>query len=228
MIIKVRKTGDYAAIRNATLCDKRLSFRARGILAYLLSKPVNWQVSTQDLINQEQEGRDAIRACFKEMKGIGYAILEPVAGGGSQWIICEQPESRAPEKPSLGAPEKPDALKNAPNKERKKSTKKDSASPEVVNIYEAYPRKVGRPAALRAITKALKTTPAETLLNHTKMFASTVNGSDPQFIPHPRTWFNQERYNDDPSTWKRHAHKTTPGPSVINASNSNADRASDY
>lgn len=70
-------------------------------------------------------------------------------------------------------------------------------------IYCAYPRKVGKPKALLAITKALKTIKPSDLLKKTEAFAAMQNGADPQFIPHPATWFNQERFNDDPSTWKR-------------------------
>ena len=79
-----------------------------------------------------------------------------------------------------------------------------SPSPEttlVISIYESYPRKVGKPAAIKAIVSALKKISAEELLKKTQAFASAKAGADPQFIPHPSTWFTQERFNDDPSTW---------------------------
>lgn len=129
MIVKIKKTGDYAAIRNATLCDNRLSFRARGILAYLLSKPVGWKANTEDLINNGPEGRDAIRTCFKEMKVLGYAFLQPVQGGGREWIICEQPDSERLKNGTSRTPENPEVLKNASYKERKKNIKKGGRRP---------------------------------------------------------------------------------------------------
>jgi hypothetical protein len=70
------------------------------------------------------------------------------------------------------------------------------------SIYRAYPRKVGRPVALRAIRGALKKIDGSELLKRTVAFAAAAADSDPQFIPHPATWFNQERYNDDQSTWR--------------------------
>jgi hypothetical protein len=78
--------------------------------------------------------------------------------------------------------------------------KPDSGS--IEEIYQAYPLKVGKPAALKAIQKALKKYPFETLLEKTKQFAAVRNG-DLAFCPHPSTWFNQERFNDSPDTWKR-------------------------
>lgn len=70
-------------------------------------------------------------------------------------------------------------------------------------IYQAYPKRVGKPAAKLKIKKALAEVPFERLLELTIAYAQAVNGQDPQFVPHPATWFNQARYNDDPSTWTR-------------------------
>ena len=69
-------------------------------------------------------------------------------------------------------------------------------------IYEAYPLKAGKPAALLKIRKALEKIEPEKLLGITRAFAASI-GNDKEFCPHPATWFNQERFNDDPSTWKR-------------------------
>ena len=72
---------------------------------------------------------------------------------------------------------------------------------EAEEIYKAYPRKVGKPVALRAIKKHLSKVGFVELMNKTEAFAKAVEGSDPQFIPHPRTFYNQERFNDDPTEW---------------------------
>lgn len=76
-------------------------------------------------------------------------------------------------------------------------------------IYEQYPLKVGKPAALRAISKAMQKTDPKKILELTLEYAKRRNG-ETEFTPMPATWFNQERYNDDPSTWNRHeTHKPT-------------------
>lgn len=68
-------------------------------------------------------------------------------------------------------------------------------------IYKAYPKKVAKPVALRAIRKALKKHAFEFLLEKTQAFAK-VRGENLEFVCHPSTWFNQERFNDDPATWR--------------------------
>lgn len=69
-------------------------------------------------------------------------------------------------------------------------------------IYEAYPKKVGKPKAMVAIGKAVKAFGAEVVLKATKAYALARSTEDPQFTPLPATWFNQHRFNDDPMTWK--------------------------
>jgi Helix-turn-helix domain len=73
-----------------------------------------------------------------------------------------------------------------------------------LSIYEAYPHHVAKPSALRAITRALRTNSGEFLLHRTKQFAALwkVPQSQMQYCPYPATWFNQERFKDDPATWR--------------------------
>ncbi len=65
------------------------------------------------------------------------------------------------------------------------------------SIYDAYPRKVGKQPALKAIRVALKTISFEALLAKTKAYAASRQGQDPQYTPHPATWFSQRRWADE-------------------------------
>lgn len=78
---------------------------------------------------------------------------------------------------------------------------------DILAIYDAYPRKEGRKVAIESIRKAIKGgSLADHLLERTRLYAAataTWNEHDRKFIPHPSTWFNQGRYDDDPEVWKR-------------------------
>jgi hypothetical protein len=52
--------------------DNRLSWRAKGILAYMLSRPDNWKINKTDLYNKATEGRDAMQNALNELKDLGY------------------------------------------------------------------------------------------------------------------------------------------------------------
>ena len=97
MIIRTQKgESPFVQIDKRPLEDPRLSWRAKGIWAYLLSKPNGWTVQTTDLINHASEGRDAVRAAMGELRDLGYAELLMTRGNageatGKEWIIHEMP-----------------------------------------------------------------------------------------------------------------------------------------
>lgn len=100
-------------------------------------------------------------------------------------------------------------------------------------IYDAYPLHVGKPAALKAIKRQIQLSGgpegAMKLLEKTQAFAA-VRAGDLDFCPHPSTWFNQQRYNDDPKTWTRNngTHKRPPAPSNRNTGTANEGKSAQY
>ena len=75
---------------------------------------------------------------------------------------------------------------------------KESTDNQIINIYNAYPRKKGKGQAVKAIASALKKISFEDLLLKVEKFAIDSKNKDPQYIPHPATWFNGERWLDEP------------------------------
>lgn len=72
-------------------------------------------------------------------------------------------------------------------------------------FWYAYPRRIGRPAAKTKFRAKMRTANAEQFDNLHAGTARWVNHwraieTDIQFIPHPTTFLNQERYNDMPPT----------------------------
>ena len=59
-----------------TMQDSRLSFRARGVLAFLLTFENGTLISTADLPMHGTEGRDAIRSSLRELRKYGYLSQE--------------------------------------------------------------------------------------------------------------------------------------------------------
>jgi hypothetical protein len=94
-------------------------------------------------------------------------------------------------------------------------------------IYQAYPRKIGKPKGLQAIRKALKKVPTGKLLELTKRYSDAVRHTDHQFIPYPQKWFNEERFNDDPSTWVRSDTSTAAGRKAIKSKGEYAETKRD-
>lgn len=85
-IIRVRHQAHYTMIHNQTLRDASLSFKARGLLAYLLSLPDQTRVSREDLANYGTEGEYAIRTALQELVKAGYIEHERVQNNHGQWV----------------------------------------------------------------------------------------------------------------------------------------------
>ncbi len=93
------KENPYTMINKAGLEDARLSFKARGILSYLLSKPDNWQVRTKDLVNNSREGRTSIYSGLKELEEHGYLKRYAVRNEKKRIISWESIVYEEPQEP---------------------------------------------------------------------------------------------------------------------------------
>lgn len=74
-ILRRRVQSDYTVVPNEALNDERLSWAARGMLAYLLSKPDGWDVREYHLVqcsSAPRQGLDAVRRILAEIEAAGY------------------------------------------------------------------------------------------------------------------------------------------------------------
>lgn len=71
----------YTRISNEVLQNKALSFEAKGMLVYLLSKPDDWVVRVNDLVNASPAGKAKTRRIIKELEGTGYLLRDRVNDG---------------------------------------------------------------------------------------------------------------------------------------------------
>ena len=63
---------NYSVVHNELIEDKRISFKARGLLIYLLSKPDHWRSTTAHLASVGPDGIAAVKTGMKELELLGY------------------------------------------------------------------------------------------------------------------------------------------------------------
>lgn len=73
-------TDHFTIIDNGWLRDKRLTFKARGVLAYLMTHAIGWETSVAQLAEAGVEGRDAIQTAINELERLGYLVREQRTG----------------------------------------------------------------------------------------------------------------------------------------------------
>ncbi|PFW31866.1 replication protein [Bacillus cereus] len=93
---RVNKSKNYTTINNTGLRDERLSWKAKGILAYILSLPDDWVFYMEEISTHAKDGIDSLRVGMKELKKYGYVRRFPVKnekGKITNWetIIYEVP-----------------------------------------------------------------------------------------------------------------------------------------
>src|SRR5262245_26297975 len=107
-IVREARRERYTTIANRGIEDARLSFRARGVLVYLLSKPDDWRTTSTQLAAATTEGRDAIRAALRELETAGYLERTKRRTAGGQWctetVVHESPGHTGDGKPGVGGP----------------------------------------------------------------------------------------------------------------------------
>lgn len=120
----------YVMIRRDIFQGSGLSFEAKGLLGYLLSKPDDWKIMISDLMREGDCGRDQIRRILKELKDHGYIITQQTHDnndgarfGKTEYWVCESPLTG---NPSTGNPstENPQLLNKEETEERE-----DNGSP---------------------------------------------------------------------------------------------------
>lgn len=100
-VFRVEKNKNYTVMANYHLRDKELSFKAKGLLSYMLSLPEDWDYSLNGLASVSKEGIKAIKNIVSELKKQGYLEINKIRKENGQYqyeyLIREIPEGIEPE-----------------------------------------------------------------------------------------------------------------------------------
>lgn len=72
MIVRVAHREHFTVIRNKTIRDSRLSWKATGLLVYLLSFPDDMRLDRDELAAAGPDGVRAVRSALQELRAAGY------------------------------------------------------------------------------------------------------------------------------------------------------------
>lgn len=75
-VFRINKNSNYTVMSNFHLRDKNLSFKAKGMLSFMLSLPEDWDYSLSGLCSVSKEGIRAIRSIIQELEENKYLEIK--------------------------------------------------------------------------------------------------------------------------------------------------------
>ena len=147
-IRRAKRDSNFTMISNVGLKDNRLSFKAKGLLSYMLSLPDDWIFYESEIVNHATDGKQSVRTGMKELEKFGYLVKEQKRNSKGKfakidWVVSDEPINgdTTTLQPSTAFPstDNPSTDKRATDNRtllstnelstNKQSTDKDTASP---------------------------------------------------------------------------------------------------
>ena len=163
-IYRIHKEDNYVIVDKAFLLNEKISLKAKGLLALLLSYPDDWQFYEAEIVQHAADKVNSLKSGLKELIENGYIVRKHAKDEKGkfkcfEYHIYEKPMLEKPvlekpmlekpvlekpmlEKPMLEKPvlEKPTLLNNkdTKNKNTKNKITKTTPSPELVSEFKAW------------------------------------------------------------------------------------------
>jgi hypothetical protein len=145
MIIRHKHKGQFVIVPNGIFHDPRLSLAAKGLLAYLLSLPKNWEVRHDQLQRKLGIGRKLLDRSFKELVVAGYVTRDESQGRDSHnrfttlnYVVSDITDRAMPDVSSPARIKPPRERNNGNNKEEI-NTDSTKPFPKPLSIKQADP-----------------------------------------------------------------------------------------
>lgn len=77
----------FAQVPNELLCDPKVSLKAKGLWAYIQSKPNDYDFSADRIIDETADGVDSVKSALTELEVSGYLIRNRLQSGRVDYVL---------------------------------------------------------------------------------------------------------------------------------------------
>ena len=221
-IRRSKRDSNFTMISNVGLKDKRLSFKAKGLLSYMLSLPDDWVFYESEIVNHATDGKQSVRTGMKELEKFGYLVREQQRSSNGKfanidWVVSDEPINSVTtaSQPSTDLPSSDNPSSDNPSSDNRTllstkelSTKelstnnKENTSAKLTEDFEKlwnlYPNKQGKKKAKSSYERAIKNgTTNKEIQDGIVRYKNHLKQNDWLKPAHGATWFNNERWEDE-------------------------------
>ena len=129
-IFRNKKEQNYTTIDNRVIQSEELSWKAKGILVYLLSLPHDWDLHLSEVARHATDGKHSLKSGVKELRENGFVEYKKIKDDEGKfkhiYNVYEYPKGENPEvenppldNPTLENPQLQSTNKQSTNEQNK-------------------------------------------------------------------------------------------------------------
>lgn len=142
-VLRKEKKSNFTVIDNSIFKDRRLSFKAKGLLCQMLSLPDGWEYSVKGLATLASDKYSAITSGLKELEEAGYFRREQLYDKGKfdgyEYIISETPVIENSDFPFSENPISGNTISENPTQLNTKESNTNKSKTKVIHIRYMIP-----------------------------------------------------------------------------------------
>lgn len=85
----IKKRENFTTIHNSLISDTEISYKAKGILIYMLSKPDGWNYNAKEIAKNSKDGIEAVYSGLKELVNARYVSRKRFQDGTLCYYVFE-------------------------------------------------------------------------------------------------------------------------------------------
>jgi hypothetical protein len=215
-----KESGSFVTVHKNFIHDDNLSWKAKGILLYLLSRPDDWQVYETEIVKHSSDGLSGLKSGIKELEQVGYIQRNRKRDDKGrlkeyEYLVYEQPnhirfsnvgktnvgnsyigKTNVGESHTTNNNSTNNDLTNNNNTNNDSNTSATDVTRErFEEWWKLYDKKLDKKKAFSLFKSALKEHSYETIMNGTREYLKTITNK--QYQKYPKTFLSQESYMND-------------------------------
>lgn len=145
-VFRVEKTTNYTVMSNIHLKDRRLTYKAKGLMSEMLSLPPDWDYTLAGLAVISNDGVDSVRSAVRELERYGYLARSQKRDrlgrmSVNEFVVYEDPSKNphyTPDEKSNGGSDIENSIENTSNGSVKAKSPSLENPTTVKNIVENH------------------------------------------------------------------------------------------